>query len=60
MPAYLVLFVLTVPLLVVVLFSWFAIVVTGRQPRAFSRFTSFALGWMLTYAALAMLVAEDY
>jgi hypothetical protein len=49
-----------VPLLVVVLFSWFAIVVTGRQPRAFSRFTSFALGWMLTYAALAMLVAEDY
>jgi hypothetical protein len=59
-PAYLVLFALMVPLLVVVLLSWFAIVITGRQPQAFSRYTNFTLRWMLTYAALAMLVAEDY
>jgi len=60
MPAYVVMFVLMFPLLVAVLFSWFTIMFTARQPAAFSRFTAFVLGWMLKLTALLLLLSEDY
>ncbi|MGD1051052.1 MAG: hypothetical protein ABR947_08285 [Solirubrobacteraceae bacterium] len=38
--------------------SWFSIMITARDP--FAAYKQFALGWVLKFAALYLLVVEDY
>jgi hypothetical protein len=57
-PAYLVVVVLGIGLYVAVILSWFSIMITARDP--FAAYKQFALGWVLRFAALYLLVVEDY
>jgi hypothetical protein len=41
-----------------VVISWFAILITARDP--FTSYKRFAIGWVLKVAALYLLVIEDY
>jgi hypothetical protein len=45
-------------LYVAVFLSWFSIIITARDP--FAAYKQFALGWVLKFAALYLLVVEDY
>ena len=38
--------------------SWFTIIITARDP--FTDYKRFALGWVLKFAALFLLVVEEY
>jgi hypothetical protein len=57
-PAYLVVAVLGIGLYFATLVSWFTIVIAARDP--FSSFKQFAIGWVLKFAALFLLVVETY
>ncbi len=57
-PAYLVVIVLGIGLYIAALISWLTIVITARDP--FAPYKQFALGWVLKFAALFLLVVEDY
>ena len=57
-PAYLMVIVVGILLDIAVIISWFAILITARDP--FSNYKQFALGWVLKFAALYLLVVEDY
>jgi hypothetical protein len=57
-PAYLCVLVLGVLLYLAVIVSWFAILLTARDP--FTNYKNHAIGWMLKYAALYLLIIEDY
>ncbi len=57
-PAYLVVVVLGILLYGAVVISWFAILITARDP--FTNYKKFAIGWVLKFAALYLLVTEDY
>jgi Domain of unknown function (DUF4389) len=57
-PAYVVVVVLGIGLYITVVISWFTILFTARDP--FASFKLFALGWVLKFAALYLLVVEDY
>jgi hypothetical protein len=57
-PAYVVVVVLGIVLYVAVVLSWFSIVITARDP--FAAYKQFALRWVLKFAALYLLVVENY
>jgi hypothetical protein len=57
-PAYVIVIVLGILLYLAVIVSWFAILLTARDP--FTNYKHYALGWVLKYAALSLLVIEDY
>jgi Domain of unknown function (DUF4389) len=57
-PAYVAVIVLGLALYVVVVLSWFSILITARDP--FAAYKQFALGWVLKFAALYLLVVENY
>jgi Domain of unknown function (DUF4389) len=57
-PAYLIVLVLGIVLYLAVIVSWFAILLTARDP--FTNYKHYALGWVLKFAALYVLVIEDY
>jgi hypothetical protein len=57
-PAYVVVVVLGIGLYIAVVISWFAILITARDP--FASYKQFAIGWVLKFAALYLLVVEDY
>jgi hypothetical protein len=57
-PAYLMVIVTGILLYLAVIVSWFAILITARDP--FSAYKSYALNWVLKFAALYLLVIEDY
>ena len=57
-PAYVVVVVLGIALYVLVVLSWFSILITARDP--FAAYKQFALGWVLKFAALYLLVVENY
>jgi hypothetical protein len=57
-PAYLIVVVVGIVLYGAVVISWFAILITARDP--FTNYKRFAIGWVLKFAALYLLVTEDY
>jgi Domain of unknown function (DUF4389) len=57
-PAYVMVLVVGILLYVAVVISWFAILITARDP--FANYKQYALGWVLKFAALYLLVSEDY
>jgi len=57
-PAYIAVVVLGIGLYVCVVISWFTIIITARDP--FTDYKRFALGWVLKFAALFLLVVEEY
>lgn len=57
-PAYIAVVVLGIGLYVCVVISWFTIIITGRDP--FTDYKRFALGWVLKFAALFLLVVQEY
>jgi hypothetical protein len=57
-PAYLTVLVVGILLYCAVVISWFAILITARDP--FTNYKKFAIGWVLKFAALYLLVTEDY
>jgi len=58
-PHYLVLIVLDVGVVVATVFSWFAIVVTGRHPRGLFDFTVGAMRWHNRVIGYAFVLATD-
>ena len=57
-PAYVIVVVVGILLYGAVVISWFAILITARDP--FTNYKKFAIGWVLKFAALYLLVSEDY
>jgi hypothetical protein len=57
-PAYVAVVVLGIGLYVTVVISWFTIIIAARDP--FTDYKKFALGWVLKFSALYLLVVEDY
>ena len=57
-PAYLIVMVAGILLCAAVVISWFVILITARDP--FTDYKKFAIGWVLKFAALYLLVTEDY
>lgn len=57
-PAYVAVVVLGIGLYITVLISWITILFTARDP--FASYKQFAMGWVLKFAALYLLVVEDY
>lgn len=57
-PAYLAVIVLGIGLYITVVISWFTILIAGRDP--FSDYKQFAIGWVLKFAGLFLLVVEEY
>ena len=55
-PAYLTVLVVGILLYCAVVISWFAILITARDP--FTNYKKFAIGWVLKFAALYLLVTE--
>jgi hypothetical protein len=60
LPAYLVVAVLAIGLLVVVVLSWLIILVTGRLPGFAADYLTFALGWLAKFQGLYFLLIENY
>lgn len=58
-PHYIALFFLSIVSLVMVVIAWFAILFTGRYPRAMFDFVEGVLRWALRVAAYAFLLATD-
>jgi hypothetical protein len=58
-PHYIVLFVLSIATFVVVITSWFAILFTGRYPRALFDFVVGVLRWQNRVTAYAILLVTD-
>jgi hypothetical protein len=59
-PAIIILMVLSIALGVVVLISWFAIVITGKQPRGLFDFTLNVLRYTLQTNAYVLLMTDTY
>ncbi len=57
-PAYVAVVVLGIGLYITVFISWFTIMIAARDP--FTEYKRFAIGWVLKFAALMLLVVEDY
>jgi hypothetical protein len=51
---------LMIVLYVLVIVAWVAIVVSGRLPEFIATYAQFALGWLLKFQALALLLTENY
>lgn len=58
-PHYFILFFLYIAVFVVTVIAWFAIIVTGRYPRAFFTFVVGVLRWSWRVHAYAILLATD-
>ncbi len=59
-PAYVVVAVLAIGLLVLVVLAWFVILITGRLPGFIARYFQYTLGWVLKFQALYFLLVENY
>lgn len=59
-PAYIVVAVLAIGLVVLVVLAWLTIVVTGRLPGFIADYLTFALGWVAKFIGLYFLVIENY
>jgi hypothetical protein len=57
-PAYLVVIVVGIGLYITTFISWFTILIAARDP--FAEFKQFAIGWVLKFAGLYLLVVESY
>jgi len=51
---------LMIVLYVLVIIAWVAIVVSARLPEFIATYAQFALGWLFTFQALALMLTENY
>lgn len=59
-PQLLAVWLLLVAFQILTLLAWFAILFTGRYPKAFFEFTSGVLGWQANVVAYAALLRDEY
>jgi TRAP-type uncharacterized transport system fused permease subunit len=59
-PMAILVYVLMIVLYVLVVVAWFAIVIAGRLPGLIATYAQFALGWLLKFEGLALLLTENY
>lgn len=59
-PHFVVLYLLLVPLSILTLLAWFAILFTGRYPRAFFDFNTGILRWMANVGSYVFLLRDEY
>jgi hypothetical protein len=60
LPMAILVYVLMIVLDLLVIIAWVAIVISGRLPGFIATYAQFALGWLLKFEALALLLTEDY
>jgi hypothetical protein len=59
-PMAILVYVLMIVLYVLVVVAWVAIVIAGRLPGLIATYAQFALGWLLKFEGLALLLTENY
>ena len=59
-PHYVVLFFISIAAVIILFFSWWAIIFTGRYPRAFFDFIAWWFRWSMRVISYAYLVTDKY
>lgn len=59
-PHYIVIYLLVIPLSILTFLAWFAILFTGRYPRAFFDFNTGILRWMANVGSYVFLLRDEY
>jgi hypothetical protein len=59
-PAYIVVVILGILLVILAVLAWFIILISGRLPKFIADYMQFAFGWTLKFLALYLLLIENY